>query len=191
MNKIFRSLALVGALASLASLAPVASATVLTFDDLADGYLPTNYGGLNWALEGWTAFSTEQSPFTAHSGAGRIATQWGGDDVAATIGLIKPTVFQGAYFAGLTGAEVSFKLYLGGNLVASSSLLNPTATPTFLSSGYKGLVDTVVVSSRDHAGFVMDDFTFTAAVPEPESYALMLAGLGLMGAVARRRAAKA
>ena len=93
MNKIFRSLALVGALASLA---PVASATVLTFDDLADGYLPTNYGGLNWALEGWTAFSTEQSPFTAHSGAGRIATQWGGDDVAATIGLVKPTVFQGA-----------------------------------------------------------------------------------------------
>ena len=188
MNKIFRSLALVGALASLA---PVASATVLTFDDVADGYLPTNYGGLNWSLEGWTAFSTEQSPFTAHSGAGRIATQWGGDDVAATIGLVKPTVFQGAYFAGLTGAEVSFKLYLGGNLVASSSLLNPTATPTFLSSGYKGLVDTVVVSSRDHAGFVMDDFTFTAAVPEPESYALMLAGLGLMGAVARRRAAKA
>lgn len=30
---------------------------------------------------------------------------------------------------------------------------------------------------------------FTAAVPEPETYAMLLAGLGLMGAVARRRKA--
>ncbi|MCV2356033.1 PEP-CTERM sorting domain-containing protein [Paucibacter sp. B2R-40] len=35
--------------------------------------------------------------------------------------------------------------------------------------------------------FVVDNLTLTAAVPEPETYALMLAGLGAIGFVARRR----
>jgi hypothetical protein len=29
--------------------------------------------------------------------------------------------------------------------------------------------------------------TFTAAVPEPETYAMMMAGLGMLGFIARRR----
>lgn len=36
--------------------------------------------------------------------------------------------------------------------------------------------------------FVMDNLTYTAPVPEPGTWALMLAGLGLLGAAARRRA---
>ena len=35
--------------------------------------------------------------------------------------------------------------------------------------------------------FEMDNLKFTAAVPEPQTYAMLLAGLGLMGFVARRR----
>lgn len=44
------------------------------------------------------------------------------------------------------------------------------------------------------SSFAMDNVVYSAAlapVPEPETYALLLAGLGLMGAVVRRRNAKA
>lgn len=33
----------------------------------------------------------------------------------------------------------------------------------------------------------MDDFIYAAPVPEPETYAMLLAGLGLLGAMSRRR----
>ena len=36
---------------------------------------------------------------------------------------------------------------------------------------------------------VMDDFIYAAPVPEPETYAMLLAGLGLIGAMSRRRKA--
>ncbi len=42
-------------------------------------------------------------------------------------------------------------------------------------------------SLQDSAGGVALDNISVSAVPEPETYALLLAGLGLMGAIARRR----
>lgn len=166
-----------------------AAATTLSFDDIGvDDLVPTNYGGLDWSTGGWTVFSLDQEPYTAHSGSARVVTGWGADDAASEIRFTSPVVFDGAWFAGYAEATVTFELYADGQLVATSSTLAPSDTPTWLASGYGGWIDAVRVSSTNHAYFAMDDLSFTAAVPEPQAAALMLMGLaGLSLVVVRRR----
>lgn len=187
MNRLLTSLAL--AVASLVATS-TASATVLTFDGLPDGGVPANYGGLDWSAGDWSAFSGEQAPFTAHSGDTRITTGFDDADALAAIGLGDGKTFQGAWFSGFEDVAVTFELFDHGVQVATSSTLTTSATPTWLASGYAGLVDTVVVASGDQgASWVLDDLTFAAAVPEAGSTALMAGGLLVLAAVARRRRA--
>ena len=194
MHPIFRSFASRIALgAAIALCAPFASATVLTFDDIVgpDGFaaVPGNYGGLDWSGAGLSVFTGAQDPFTAHSGQGRVTTDWiDGGPAASTIRFLAPTVFDGAWFAGYGDSSVRFDLYLGGQRVASSTTLQLSNVPAFLDAGWRGAVDTVVVSSGVQASYVMDDLTFgtAAQVPEPGSLALVLAGVGVAGLMRRR-----
>ena len=41
--------------------------------------------------------------------------------------------------------------------------------------------------TKQYSGYSQDQLYMVSAVPEPETYAMMLAGLGLMGTIARRR----
>lgn len=192
MRKFVFSLGKVAIGAAMLATLPSAMATVLNFDDLPDGVVTANYGGLDWSTAGWIAFSTPAAPYTAKSGDGRITNEFLGSDAASLIrfGSAGQTArFDGAYFAGLGGAVLSFELLLNGQVVATSATLDPSATPTFLASGYAGQIDAVRIKSQNHGEFVMDDFSFTQAVPEPQSYALLLAGLMVVARVARRKSA--
>lgn len=111
------------------------------------------------------------------------------------------------YYSSSQAASVNVYdgLNATGTLLGSISLLAQNASNscqgdpygTYCNWSIGSLAFSGMAKSIDFGGTVnqvgYDNITFgsvTPAVPEPESYALMLAGLGLMGAVARRRKTK-
>jgi hypothetical protein len=201
---IMKSVSLAFAALALVAAAPMAHADVLTFDDLPDsGYFTSTYhgfsfGNLDSQTNQWFWSNAVDSTYPAHSGTTSVSTDASlfnglASEEAMAITSATPFVFQGAYFSGPsltldgTPAEISFALYDGSNLVYTSA---PSAqlgnVSSFIASGYEGDVTGVVVAGPQ-GYYAMDDFTFTAAVPEPGTMVMMLAGLGSLGLAARRR----
>jgi hypothetical protein len=79
----------------------------------------------------------------------------------------------------------------GGNTVATvnNSLGGgwQQATYTLIGTGHAETLSFQAVGTSDGLGTSLDHVSLTAAVPEPETYAMMLLGLGMVGAIARRR----
>ena len=96
--------------------------------------------------------------------------------------------------AGSNGLSFTF-----GNL-SGQVLANVAGAPTgnvwqqytglVLLNGPTSLMFSAFGTGDGHGGS-LDNVSVTTAVPEPESYAMMLAGLALMGTIARRRKSKA
>jgi len=94
----------------------------------------------------------------------------------------------GAGFGNNGGGQLNFS---NAGTTANSSYatgLNFMRIDALASGTAKSIYTTEIDTDAVHAAkFMLQGSTLIAAVPEPETYAMLLAGLGLMGAVARRR----
>jgi hypothetical protein len=176
------------ALAALFSACAQAAPVVVTFDDLPDGSVPDGYGGINWNSN-WQVYSEPQDPYNPESPPARIYTNYslhpGGNYEAVSFDFLTPAVFNGAYFSGGYYTGVTFELFNGASLVATSATLYQTATPTFLASGYGGTVTSVAILGYN-GYYVADNITYSS-VPEPSTWVLMLAGFAGLGFAGYRR----
>ena len=91
-----------------------------------------------------------------------------------------------ADFAGVSvPADVRLFAYAGNTLLGSSTSSVTTGQFTLTFSG-TGITRVVVAPGSFNDWVGVDNVRFTPAVPEPESYALMALGMGVL-AIARRR----
>jgi hypothetical protein len=82
------------------------------------------------------------------------------------------------------------------NLLGALAIPNQVGSLSYPYSGFYSLafsgISKVTLSANAGDWIVLDNVTVgpaVAAIPEPESYAMLLAGLGCMGLIARRRKA--
>jgi hypothetical protein len=176
------------AISTTANASPVI--VTVTFDDLVgQGIVPDGYGGITWDSN-FEYYGFQQDPYNPQSAPNRVYgnySKWNVAPSSVPFYFASPVIFEGAYFSGFDfSVPVSFSLFKGGILKATSASLTPSSIPSFLSSGYTGLVDEVRVNWYN--GFaVMDDVTYrTSSVPEPATL-IGLLGLGAFGVTKLKR----
>lgn len=180
---------------------PAASATLINFDDgieknaIGNFYSPlgVSFSGASWqtnfGLAGFSGrlalASTNSNPFKWDSSAPAIATF---STAATTASIVVLDLGENGFTLNAYDAAV------GGNLVSSASLFglglgNNNFKTLSVSAASIFRLEMFQVFSASDDGVIVEDFRFAAAaaVPEPETYAMLLAGLGLLGFAARRR----
>jgi hypothetical protein len=127
-------------------------------------------GGSNYLTTNDTSNAGSASIFSK-TGFREISFDWGSIDTYNTFGLLDAA---GNAFYTLTGSAIQPHDSVNGTRISLTSS------------------DQAIYGLRLYSGrpaFEVDNVTFSAAVPEPATWAMMILGFGLVGASMRRRSA--
>jgi hypothetical protein len=188
------------------------SATTIDFDDLAIGTILSNqYAGVTFtpnALSGpggpngnW-ATNTDLTIVSATGGdtgnlgepslvSGNIVRSfdgWIGEDGDASlrISFAAPISSFSLTFAGVSNANnTQIFAYDGETLLGS--MMGTSIGQLTLSYSAPSITSVIVTPGDLQDWVAFDNLTFSGAIPEPASWAMMIAGFGLVGAAMRRR----
>ena len=192
------------AVASTLLVSTAANAVVLTFDDLPSNpyaSIPNGYGGLQWN----NFLSHNGTPSGSGYDTGSVSglnTAFNSGGNAASFSSATAFSLRDAFFTAAwnNGLQIHVVATGGSNTFTSDFTVNTSGplnvffnwsninTVTFTSFG--GVANPGLTGIGAGTHFAMDNLAINevvSAVPEPETYAMLLAGLGLIGFMARRR----
>ncbi|KPF44790.1 hypothetical protein IP87_07065 [beta proteobacterium AAP121] len=202
------------ALAALLATAGAAQANITVYTSLAAFNAATVNPGTD-TFAGFSITGSTPSPTTRTAGsytytidAGPAGSFFGGGSTAnpfLSTNTATDTVSFSGFSAGVVGFGGNFfgsnisGLFAAGDMLLTATDSSGTVTQTIVSateSSFLGFVsDTGIISAtlasvQPTTGFLWpsaDNVVLASAVPEPGTYAMMLAGIGVLGFMARRR----
>lgn len=190
----------VAAAALLASGAAHASVELLTNGSFEANTQANGTWHIYSGLTGWTsgAYGIELRNNVAGTAANGVnfveldttANSWMSQSVATVAGQAYTLTFEFQNRSGVASSSQGLEVLWGGSAVGSvnNSVGGwETVTYTLIGNGGTEALTFKAIGKSDSLGTSLDNVSLTAAVPEPETYAMMFAGLGMMGFIARRR----
>ena len=88
---------------------------------------------------------------------------------------------------GAVASSLSIAAYVNSVLTVSLSFAIDSSAFTSWNGAGLGSFDRLVFSANEGGGFQLDNVNVAAAVPEASTWAMLIAGFGLVGATMRRR----